>query len=244
LEIRYEQLLSEPEPAIASIYKWLDLEVTPSIVEQALLEARMEKNVDAHGEPGVKAGKWRYALRPEDVAEIESVAGSLLEDLGYKLADSADRSKSRRQPRTLTPLGRRTVTAVRRKLPPVLAAWPDSYRRLQLSNRVLGALLDSRWSDLEQVVSDSLMVTMVSRERSETRRGSAAHALLREILTEGQVFSGRQVRGETFFAVPTVGSLLSLSNPKAGQTRDIAIFQTLRGGVVAELAIYAMPLTD
>jgi hypothetical protein len=71
LELRYEQLVSEPAAAAERLAAHLDLPVDPLACS---LEA-------AHGR---SVGRWRQDLSPEQLADVEREAGALLADLGYE----------------------------------------------------------------------------------------------------------------------------------------------------------------
>jgi hypothetical protein len=94
LEVRYEDLRAEPQTRISGLYRWLGLPVDDAILERALAEARVERNLDPNGTPA-GSGKWRTAFTPEDLAVFEEVAGDLLYELGYERAEALG-SRSRR----------------------------------------------------------------------------------------------------------------------------------------------------
>jgi Sulfotransferase family len=94
LEVRYEDLLADPETRISGLYRWLGLSVDDAILERALAEASVERNLDPKRTPA-GSGKWRAALTPEDLAVFEEVAGDLLYELGYERAEALG-SRSRR----------------------------------------------------------------------------------------------------------------------------------------------------
>jgi hypothetical protein len=83
LEIRYEDLLAAPAAGIGELYRWLELPVDDAILEGALAEAKVSRNLDPmHTPPG--AGKWRRGFTPKDLGAFEDAAGELLYDLGYQ----------------------------------------------------------------------------------------------------------------------------------------------------------------
>ena len=87
LELRYEDLHAEPALRISGLYHWLGLPVDDAILERALAEARVERNLDPRGTPA-GSGKWRTLFTPEDLAAFEEVAGDLLYELGYERAEA------------------------------------------------------------------------------------------------------------------------------------------------------------
>src|SRR3954470_3767621 len=82
LELRYEDLHADPVPRIEGLYRWLELEVDDAILEHALAEAKVERNLDPSNTPA-GSGKWRSVFTPEDLAAFEEVAGDVLYGLGY-----------------------------------------------------------------------------------------------------------------------------------------------------------------
>ena len=108
-EVRYEELVAEPERVLLEICSALDLDFDPAMTryhERAserldemardLPEAdgrplrpgaeRMRAHALATQPPQAKnAGKWRDEMPEADVAEYESVAGDLLAELGYEV---------------------------------------------------------------------------------------------------------------------------------------------------------------
>ena len=110
LELRYETLVSHPEPTLRQICEFIDLPWDPAMLdyhkrsEERLAE--LDRDIPAMGgrlprsaesrmalherttKPvDTKAiGKWRTQMAPEDVAEFERVAGDLLSELGYEPA--------------------------------------------------------------------------------------------------------------------------------------------------------------
>ncbi len=79
LEVRYEDLLADPVPAIERLYTHLGLEGGR---DDALAAAGLETNL---GPPDIRvgAGKWREGWRRRDLREFEQVAGRLARELGY-----------------------------------------------------------------------------------------------------------------------------------------------------------------
>jgi hypothetical protein len=110
LELRYETLVSEPEATLRQICEFIELPWDDAILhhhersEERLSE--LDRDIPAMGGRLPRSaesrmalherttspvdtsaiGKWRTQMSPEDVAEFESVAGDLLEELGYEPA--------------------------------------------------------------------------------------------------------------------------------------------------------------
>ena len=72
VEVRYEQLVSDPAAAAAPVAARLGVE--PALVTAAFAEAH-----------DTSAGRWRRDLTPEQLADVEREAGEALVALGYEL---------------------------------------------------------------------------------------------------------------------------------------------------------------
>ena len=112
LELRYEQLVTEPEATLREICEFIELPWDPAMLdyhersEERLSEldrdipakggrlARSAKSRLALHERTTKpvdtssVGKWRSRMSREDLVEFEEVAGDLLVELGYEPATS------------------------------------------------------------------------------------------------------------------------------------------------------------
>ena len=110
LEVRYEDLVADPEPALRAICGQCALDFDPAMLaHQARAKVRLaelghdldagggriprsgEERVEAHALAARAAtperiGAWREEMDPADTAEFERVAGALLAELGYELA--------------------------------------------------------------------------------------------------------------------------------------------------------------
>ena len=72
VEVRYEQLVSDPAAAAAPVAARLG--VDPALVTTAFAAAH-----------DTSAGRWRRDLTPEQLADVEREAGEALVALGYEL---------------------------------------------------------------------------------------------------------------------------------------------------------------
>lgn len=105
-EVRYEDMLEQPEREIALLYGWLGLPNSASDLEYPLAEAARAENVDAKGVGGIASQKWRQAFDARDLASFNEVAGDLLSELGYPRASPGEVRRAR-------PLGSRLKRALR-----------------------------------------------------------------------------------------------------------------------------------
>ena len=106
MELRYEDLVGEPEPALRAVCELIELELDPAMLahheragerisELGDLTAEGERRGREAGErqashalaseppSPVRTGVWRTEMDPADRAEFEHVAGGLLAELGY-----------------------------------------------------------------------------------------------------------------------------------------------------------------
>jgi hypothetical protein len=91
LEVRYEELVAEPESVLQRICVFAGLPY-----EEAMTEYSSSKSGERAHQQSLKrplAGglrDWRVEMRPQDVGAFEGVAGDLLSDLGYEASSRAD----------------------------------------------------------------------------------------------------------------------------------------------------------
>jgi hypothetical protein len=86
LEIRYEDLASDPEPLIRSICDHFELDFSQEMLDRAnVWRRKLPNKVIRRGyvtESGVR--DWRREMHPRQVALYEAVAGPRLSELGYE----------------------------------------------------------------------------------------------------------------------------------------------------------------
>lgn len=100
LEVRYEDLASEPEPVLRSVAAFLDLEYAPEMsafhegrtIDDPALSA---KKAWRPATPGLR--DWRGALGHRDLLWFEALAGDLLSELGYQRVSSRIPESERRR---------------------------------------------------------------------------------------------------------------------------------------------------
>ena len=118
LEVRYEDLVGEPESALRAVCEFLELPYDPGMLNyHERAAARLtEMNRDlGSGENGPirtgderlaghamtsepptteRSGRWRQEMSAGDEAEFERVAGGLLADLGYETVSESERGSA------------------------------------------------------------------------------------------------------------------------------------------------------
>jgi len=95
MEIRYEDLVSDPESHLRRVCTFFELTFDPMMLRY---HERASSLVANFGRPQIHSGlflpptlgvrDWRNELSPADVARFESLAGDLLDACGYKRATS------------------------------------------------------------------------------------------------------------------------------------------------------------
>lgn len=95
-EVRYEDLLAGPATELQRIFAWMGAETNEDFCAGVAAESRIDniQKVKAHtawdlaSEPKGffrkgRADAWKEDLRRRDIAAVESIAGPLMDDLGY-----------------------------------------------------------------------------------------------------------------------------------------------------------------
>lgn len=93
LEVRYEELLAEPEAVLKRICDFLEVEYDPRMTQ---LSRPTENLGDAKGWSGIKkdnAGKYRHLMDIGLRKEIEAIAAPLLRQLGYLVEYQGNQKK-------------------------------------------------------------------------------------------------------------------------------------------------------
>jgi hypothetical protein len=87
-EVRYEDLVAQPEARLREISAFLELEYEPGMLEYHRREdPSLYADHPRLAEPPVRDTRsWRRELRPADVELFEAIAGDLLTELGYERA--------------------------------------------------------------------------------------------------------------------------------------------------------------
>src|SRR3954451_9124785 len=116
-EIRYEDLLADPEPAIRDIYGWLGLAAEDRIVEEAVDEANVGANLGA--EPSrIATAKWHDMYSPQELVAFDRVAGDLLAELGYPPSAPEGTAPARPGSRRLAKVTAARLAGIRRRRTP------------------------------------------------------------------------------------------------------------------------------
>jgi hypothetical protein len=90
-EIRYEQLVAEPQAVLRRLCEWAELTYDDSMLQfyrragEDIAPAHQYLFPRAHGPVGAsRAESWKKDLTEMEIAEVESVCGPLMQQLGYR----------------------------------------------------------------------------------------------------------------------------------------------------------------
>jgi hypothetical protein len=89
MDIRYEELITSPEPTLSALCKFLGIEFNATMLS---LSAPSENLGDTRGMTTVvsdNSGKWQSQLGRDEIEGIESIAGQLMQELGYTVVSRA-----------------------------------------------------------------------------------------------------------------------------------------------------------
>ena len=257
-EVRYEALLEEPEAQIRSLLEWLDLDTSPTRIDDALAEARALLNVDPRA-PGAAAGKWRTELDPAQLAAFDGIAGATMTSLGYAEVTSlgyaevtslgyAPATTSPGQPASSRAPGSRIgqlVDRARGALDRSRNSNRESLRRLRVAEPVVRQFVEAvarnRPAELKALLSDGVSVRMVSTDGDWSRRGPTAVDALIRALSEDPALSGEQVWADVVPSVPTFTALLTFRSGRGAV--DARVFAlTVEDAVITGIVGYRLPV--
>ena len=86
LELRYEDLVADPPGRLGDVCRFLGLDLEPPMLEyhRGVDPGRLLDHPMLAEPPKEARSRWRRQMTPEDVRRFESIAGDLLERLGYE----------------------------------------------------------------------------------------------------------------------------------------------------------------
>ncbi len=244
VEVRYEDLMADPRTHVRALLIRLGIDDSDQVVDAALLEAEVQRNVDPTSR-GVRPEKWRHELGSAELAAIEQIAGPLLEECGYPLAGGhRGLPPSRGRPAGT----RHLVRAVGRRLrhPRRSQAAGQAERavtaQLQASQQVVDRLLElirsGSFSELAMITSPRVRVRLVEDETTWEGRGAEALARFERSVLADPARGTRQIRGETFPALPTT-TVVSVHRLASGATLHRVLAVEVQAGVISGLTRFA-----
>ncbi len=103
LEIRYEDLVDDPETHLRAICSFLGLHFEPAMLEYHRMvdPARLEDHPRLAEPPKKNVRRWQKEMRPADIEVFEAIAGKLLDALGYERAFPAPSASARAKAATV-----------------------------------------------------------------------------------------------------------------------------------------------
>jgi hypothetical protein len=235
VEIRYEDLLADPAPAIERVFDRLGLESSSDAIEAALGELGVSRNV----EPGDRIGteKWREGLSTSELEAFDRIAGPTLRELGY--VPSATGAAHPRPPtgaaRTLES-GRSRLTGLARSVRK-LGGLRESRRRraeakiedlassVAIIDRLLTAAREGRKEEILRLLDPVPEVFLIAVDgKLQVETGESARRILAATLIGDPALRGRQLSGRVLPGRPITVAALELELPDGSRaTRVVAI---------------------
>jgi hypothetical protein len=90
VEIRYEDLISNPHQVLKDLGKFIDHDLDYDRIQRAALGRLSETNSSFREEPKEEQGhpvnRWKEKLSPREIAELEAIIGPCLQEFGYELS--------------------------------------------------------------------------------------------------------------------------------------------------------------
>ncbi len=84
LEVRYEDLVREPAPSMATVLQFLGEPWAPGVLDSTNDAQRASATSNTHRPIfATSIGRWRHELADTDLREIEGIAGPAMAELGY-----------------------------------------------------------------------------------------------------------------------------------------------------------------
>jgi hypothetical protein len=120
VEVKYEELVAEPEPVVRSLCSFLELPWSDELLRYHERASEVIANTrfpEAHQRlrlpPTVGLRDWRREMTSDEVARFEAIAGRLLDDLGYEVVTEPARGvdRLRADGRVVAALASRSWTA-------------------------------------------------------------------------------------------------------------------------------------
>jgi hypothetical protein len=95
LEIRFEDLLAQPEATLRQVSRFIDHPLDYEMIRSVAYGSVSKPNTSFRAEAGDAAfnpvGRWKKSFSPEQLLRFEQLVGKTLQELGYALATSAAR---------------------------------------------------------------------------------------------------------------------------------------------------------
>jgi len=89
VEVRYEDLLSNPVKELTTLCKFIGVEFESTMLAMSRAPENLGDTVGQHTIVAANIGKWRQEMSFSQRIQIERIAGSVLTELGYPVTESA-----------------------------------------------------------------------------------------------------------------------------------------------------------
>lgn len=242
LEVRYEELLADPEAGIVALYAWLGLPADDEDVRRALAASRWVLNEDPK-DPRAAHGKWRDHFTAADLAAFEAEAGRLLAQLGYADGDRPVPVAASRPPRRPMAAGLRRRAAAwtsRATTGPPEASRDETSGALAPVQATADAILAGLHAggDVASHLAPDIVLRVIGPD-GERRLAGVQDAT--RVLAGDPAWRGRQLRGENHPGVPNY-SLVMVYELGDG-SRAVRVLQMIvRAGLVEAMTVYQLAL--
>ena len=238
-EVRYEELLADPEPIVRDLYEWLGVSADEEAVAAAVAEASRAFTVDPK-QPTIGAGKWREGLDPAALAVLQRVAGDALADLGYGDATAGGPPVAVAAPppapgSRLTRLRRRLAGDITNDAAEALAIREQIRGASHVMNQVLSRLSKGLGVDVP-VVAD-VRVEVVGGPDPFEGRGLDAWQRFRAHVDADPVWRGAQGRSDVFAAAPMTTAVVHFE----GSAAHVLAMAIDRRRVIRRAAYHHLP---
>lgn len=227
-EVRYEELLADPEAELQKLFGALELEMTPEALEAARRELDRPLNVGPSAQIGSE--KWRSRLDPDALARFDTEAADLLRELGYPESGAgARRGRSR-----LDAARGRARALVRGARTGGERPRPRGDPRFNDPHDAINGLLDigrrRAPERMMELLSDDVRVRVLSMDGIEDASGAAAAETLARALCEDEALQGEQLREEMLLSgAPSAMASLTFRLPDGALAERILAVTSLRG---------------
>jgi hypothetical protein len=242
-EVRYEHLLTEPQPTLERLYSDLRLERSPTALAAA--EAALGERLNlGPGEDAVGSGKWRTAWSAKDLEAFERVAGPTLRELGYPQLDVEPGSGPRSRVSGLTAPLRRALDRRNRPQPPKRKRLPAHAGRPEiLLDRLLTAVSAGRTGEASALLAPDAEVRFETADGIREGRGGAAGEALAAGLDADPALRGRQVGSRILPGEPTAVGSFRFELP-GGERAERLLAIRSDGERIAALIVCRLPIGE
>jgi hypothetical protein len=97
LEVHYEDVVEKPRETLARIGAFIDQDLDYDRIQKNAQGSLVDPNSSFRGDGQEKesnpVGRWKTVLSPEQIAQVESVTGVLLQETGYELVTPANQRR-------------------------------------------------------------------------------------------------------------------------------------------------------